>query len=81
MTWIYLVKSGGIIMILEFIILINLTGFKGKGGGTRLLDVLLYKLYACAAWSGIYREKVQRHAGNFVILFAYLIWFLPGFQH
>jgi len=56
------------------------TGFERKGGSAWLLDLLLYKLYACAPWFGVFGEKVQRYAGKYFvasfssILVYYLRW-------
>lgn len=38
-------------------------GFERKSGSAGFLDLLLYKLHACVAWSWVFGEKIQGYAG------------------
>ena len=49
-----------------------LAGSQRESGCAGLLDLLLYKLYACTARPRVFGKKIQRYAGNLLFVFFFI---------
>lgn len=58
------------VYLIALILIKFLAGSQRKSGCAGLLDLLLYKLYACTARPGVFGEKIQRYAGNPFLCFS-----------